>query len=299
MISKIFDKKYDEAFAALVLFEMNIIKDKPFSQDWLSDKPDLQIDGFGVEVSQAITKDEGKQRKFNIQLLECNNYEEAKELSNSRYFRDSESEVEKWGSTDFPAIHSPVKIGIPSDWTDIIIDSIKVKNEKFQTYTNHNDYSKKGLFLYCKDNMLLLFHGEDHFTRIQNELGSTLFDVIYLLFPSNDFIVIDESTIERLVLDNIASGEIMLKAMEILHGIDSCEYRECKEINEAREALITRSQNKQYLQTPVFSCNYKGRVSNGRLVQSVTTATQWQISTRQGSCGYKYAPRRPRTDVPS
>ena len=46
-------KKYKEAWAALAMIKMDIIH-KPFSTDWLKDRPDLQIDSVRIEVTEAM-----------------------------------------------------------------------------------------------------------------------------------------------------------------------------------------------------------------------------------------------------
>ncbi|MGI6665302.1 MAG: hypothetical protein ACOX3W_07825 [Christensenellaceae bacterium] len=46
-------KKYVEVWPAFALIKAGIITE-PFSKEWLSDRPDLQIDNFGIEVVNAV-----------------------------------------------------------------------------------------------------------------------------------------------------------------------------------------------------------------------------------------------------
>lgn len=53
-----FNKTYFEIYAALVLCEIGYI-DAPFNVEWIKEKPDIQYEDIGLEVTRAITSEQG------------------------------------------------------------------------------------------------------------------------------------------------------------------------------------------------------------------------------------------------
>jgi hypothetical protein len=229
-LSKFTDNDFIEAYAAFALIEAGVVN-IPFSKDWLKDRPDLQIGNFGIEVVEAITTSEGKQRNFLNQCLECDDYEEAKTLNNS--FHNSELTVEKLGDTNYPVLTSGVKIGFITTFQDIIVARINEKSKKFQNFPNFNKFTRKGVFVCANDPMMLLYN---NFAKIQQEISKCIFDIVFILFPfikthgfsRDNLIVIEKSEdkIQTYRLDNNKNHQITFRVLEILYGTDSSEYIE-------------------------------------------------------------------------
>jgi|GEM_PF-4672881 len=150
-------KEYIEAWSAFALIKAGVIAE-PFSKEWLSDRPDLQIGDFGIEVVNAVAPLAGEQRSFQQQLTNCKTFDEANKLSMTDYFKKSQVKVKPLGETDLHFIYTSSfgeDVASESDATKIIVEKIKEKDNKFSKYPDSQRYTKKGLFIHKTDDIFL------------------------------------------------------------------------------------------------------------------------------------------------
>ena len=233
MMAKIFDNTYYEALAAYVLVKTGVIPYQ-FTCDWIKDRPDIQINNeFGIEVVQAMTKKDGHQRYYSSKLLSCNNYNDAVSLNSTKEFSKSELSIEKLGDTNNPVVFSPVTVGLPTQWSEIVAMKVQEKINKFHDYPNSEAFVKKGVFVHTNDPMLLYFGDtKNTFYVIQSLICSSIVDVVYLLFPSSrmiqgipNFIAVENTEITQYIFGSKDPQESTLQIIESLYGTDSTEYK--------------------------------------------------------------------------
>lgn len=162
---KIYNKTYFEIYAALVLSEIGLL-DKKFNIEWIKDKPDIQVDDIGVEVTRDIPMEEAEQISYFNRLAGKTIREKNEELSRI----DKKQKSKLWSSKS--------KDILELDINDITIlqDAIKKKDNIVNCYTNNQNIS---LFIFSSVFMLDVYDRyelESHLNKVVHR-----FKTIYIL----------------------------------------------------------------------------------------------------------------------
>ncbi|MDR0930405.1 MAG: hypothetical protein LBM38_01465 [Clostridiales bacterium] len=173
-------KLYQEAFTANLLCNKGIIKSK-FSKSWLKQPPapDIVVDKFGIEVTNALIKEDGQQDAFKRQVLSEDTYKDA---------MDTYTKIQNNNKTA-PNFSVESIIGMPvaldknarsiEEMVKKVIERIKEKNSK--DWLDVTFYTKRGLFIQAYFAVFPFNNGgflkglED----IRLEFLNTKFDVLY------------------------------------------------------------------------------------------------------------------------
>ena len=232
-------KEYVEAWAAFALIKVGVIT-APFSKDWLSDRPDLQIGDMGVEVVNAVDPFEGEQRNFQQQLADCTTYTKADELSQTNYFKKSQVKVKPLGDTELPFVYTSSfneDKTSKRDATEIIIEKIKEKNCKFSKYPECQRFTKKGLFIHKTDDIFLetpttlgVVLSSLDIAPIKDATEQSVFDMVFIYLPTKIIII---SKNEEKPTDFIfGKRDVEDICLDTLQGIESHEYEKFKKMVE-------------------------------------------------------------------
>lgn len=238
-------KKYKEAWAAFAMIKAGIIH-KPFSIDWLSDRPDLQIGNLGIEVVNAMEPLEGEQQSFQNQLVKCPTFMSAQKLNSTDYFRNSRFKIKPLGETHLPFIYrssyEEQSLSTTSA-SDIIIKKIREKSNKFPKYPNSQRFIYKWLFINKTDDIFLetpTIWGDILSTLNVDEIIKTIeesiFDLVVLYLPTK--MKIFKKGITQSTDFIFGKNDVHDISLDTLRGIGSDEYERYKEI-------ISHLKNKQ------------------------------------------------------
>lgn len=213
------EKKEREAYAAFVLVKTAQIC-KPFSIDWLKDRPDLQVGNFGIEVTRAIDTQDAEQSKLDSEVLACQTYEAAHEkiskLKKPEKYRSEPRQLP--GSNRFSLLSGggyddakPLKL---------IVHAIERKNRKFIKYPDYERFSQRGLYIF--DDEIRPSGHPLSVESILKPMKDSVFDVVFI-HQNNKLIVVDKS---NEMLHEYAFGKLdRINAMcEAKRAVDSPDY---------------------------------------------------------------------------
>lgn len=169
--------EFKEAFAAIILIEAGIIT-QPFNSNWLKDRPDLQLGDLGIEVTEAISTDEGEQRFFQQEMLDCNNIEEVNKLPITKTPKNR-NKAKQLGETPLHYVSTSLEIFDEDKTSNLIVSRILSKNEKFPEYPNQEIFSKRWLFIFAED--IFVSISPLDFNRIKSEANNSIFDRVFIM----------------------------------------------------------------------------------------------------------------------
>lgn len=160
-----FNKTYFEIYAALVLCDIGYIS-APFDVDWIREKPDIQYKDKGIEVTRAITSDQGLQYNY-FNKVSGKSLEEKKYILNNI---DPRQQSKLWESEYLNVSE------IPDNHCGNLLKSINDKNKKIINYKN---FKQQSLFIFST-----LVQEAGEITEILSDDLQTInnrFDVIFVL----------------------------------------------------------------------------------------------------------------------
>lgn len=226
-------KKELEAYAAFVLIKTDQICE-PFSIDWLKDKPDLQIGKFGIEVTEAIDKKDGEQRHIDSKILECKSYEDANKYINClKYPNKNRSETKQLPYSERFYI---TRGGGYNDKNanDLIITAIQDKTRKFLKYSEHEKFSRRGLYIF--DQELRPCMQLIDINAILNATKDSIFDVVFIHQPNKLYVFEkNDETIREHPFDIINRNDAICEAKRVCNSPDYEIY--CERAKAYKESL--------------------------------------------------------------
>jgi len=169
-----------EIYAALVLVQASQISE-PFSFNWVKDRPGLQINRFGIEVTRAIDKKEAEQCKLDLKVPDCQTLKNANEyienLKRPNEYRGKPTQLPN--SERFSLMRS----GGYDDMTPItpitlVVNSIHHKSRKFCSYPSHTMFSRRGLYVF--DDELRPYLQNFDTMPILGAINESVFDVVFI-----------------------------------------------------------------------------------------------------------------------
>lgn len=212
------EKNELEAYAAFVLIKTSQICE-PFSSDWLKDKPDLQIGKFGIEVTAAIDNKDGEQCHIDSKIWECKTYEDANKYINSlKYPNKNRSETKQLPYSERFYI---TRGGGYNDKkaNDLIINAIQNKTRKFLKYPEHENFSRRGLYIF--DQELRPCMQLIDFNAILNATKESIFDVVFIQQPNKLYVFKkNDETISEHPIDMINRNDAICEAKRVCNSPD-------------------------------------------------------------------------------
>lgn len=169
-------KKELEAYAALVLIRTAQICE-PFSVDWLKDRPDLQINNFGVEVTRAIASKDAEQYQLDSMVLNCETYKNANEyISNLNRPEEYCSKPKQLPDSDRFSLMSGGGYD-EKKHLNLIIKAIVDKSRKFHKYPDHKIFSRRGLYIFDNELHPCMQLNVESIVKATND---SIFDVVFI-----------------------------------------------------------------------------------------------------------------------
>ena len=209
--------KFYEAFTALILIKMGFIN-KAYSDSWLQDRPDLQIEDLGIEVTNAISTNEGEQRFFQQKILGCKTVADANSNSVTKTSKNK-NKIKTIDGTPYFYVSTGLKPCNEEETSNHIINQIQAKHMKFQNYPNQNRFSEKWLFVFAEDIFSDIF--PLNFKSIRCEVDKSIFDRVFILL--NHYLIDIKKCSdkdEKVPLDEEAYLEMSVEASRIIGSPD-------------------------------------------------------------------------------
>ncbi len=129
-----FNKTYDEIYAAMILCAVDFLKE-PFSVDWIVDKPDIQIEFSGIEVTRDMPEVIGAQTALWNATYGLSKEDKEKLIDK----RDKKGKFSGSFSADKMSMSFPIYD------EEILLQAIEGKNLK---YKNYKKFDKNALFIF-------------------------------------------------------------------------------------------------------------------------------------------------------
>lgn len=129
-----FNKTYFEIYAALVLCDVDYI-DVPFHIDLIQERPDIQYEDIGVEVTRAVSSEEAQQLNY-FNKISGKNKEKKEEILSKI---DPKKKSQLWETENKNVLSFPTGDG------NLLVEAINNKNKKIIDY---KELKSQSLFVY-------------------------------------------------------------------------------------------------------------------------------------------------------
>ena len=166
---------WNEIFAALVLVESGELT-APFSNEWLKDRPDLQIGNTGIEVTESVRESSAAADRFANKLLSCDSYEDAMEMQNKNRKADEFRPFQILDTPDF-GIDYRTSGWDENDVMYLIAQCINNKQEKWKNYIHVHI---RQLYVKVTDDLLGMPTHPLNTKIVFDLVNRSIFDKIYL-----------------------------------------------------------------------------------------------------------------------
>jgi len=189
----------------------------------MKDRPDLQVNNFGIEVTRAIDKKDAEQCKLDSKVLSCETYKGANEyINNLKHPEKYRSKPIQIPSSDKFSLKRGGGYDDKKPIT-LIVNAVNDKSKKFCTYPNHMGFLRRGLYVFDDELRPCLQYFDVNL--IVKATNDSVFDVVFV-HQLHKLIVVERGKISIQELDKIDIINIKCEVKRISGSPDYSVYCE-------------------------------------------------------------------------